>query len=145
MIRADMRCAYRELEARLRPFVARRVSAASEVDDVMQDVFLRMQRMPARPARGGACRRHDGRLALRNEVARSAGAREAARAARGLLRDRVGRARPRHRLRAATERQAASGLLLRRPRARSLGPVEREVFAGLSQRVRFLIIVDEKI
>ena len=44
MIRADMRCAYRELEARLRPFVARRVSAASEVDDVMQDVFLRMQR-----------------------------------------------------------------------------------------------------
>ena len=44
MIDADMRCAYRELEARLRPFVARRVSAASEVDDVMQDVFLRMQR-----------------------------------------------------------------------------------------------------
>ena len=44
MIDADMRCAYRELEARLRPFVARRVSAASEVDDVMQEVFLRMQR-----------------------------------------------------------------------------------------------------
>ncbi len=44
MIDPDMRCAYRELEARLRPFVARRVSAASEVDDVMQDVFLRMQR-----------------------------------------------------------------------------------------------------
>ena len=44
MIDADMRCAYRELEARLRPFVARRVSATSEVDDVIQDVFLRMQR-----------------------------------------------------------------------------------------------------
>ncbi len=44
MIDRDMRCAYRELEARLRPFVARRVSAASEVDDVLQDVFLRMQR-----------------------------------------------------------------------------------------------------
>jgi RNA polymerase sigma-70 factor, ECF subfamily len=44
MIERDMRCAYRELEARLRPFVARRVSTASEVDDVLQDVFLRMQR-----------------------------------------------------------------------------------------------------
>ncbi len=48
MISADMRCAYRELEARLRPFVARRVSAPSEVDDVMQDVFLRMQRSLAK-------------------------------------------------------------------------------------------------
>jgi RNA polymerase sigma-70 factor (ECF subfamily) len=44
MIEADMRCAYRELEGRLRPFIARRVSASSDVDDVMQDVFLRMQR-----------------------------------------------------------------------------------------------------
>jgi RNA polymerase sigma-70 factor, ECF subfamily len=44
MIHANMRCAYRELESRLRPFVARRVSAHTEVDDVMQDVFLRMQR-----------------------------------------------------------------------------------------------------
>ncbi len=48
VISADMRCAYRELEARLRPFVARRVSAPSEVDDVMQDVFLRMQRSLAK-------------------------------------------------------------------------------------------------
>ncbi len=39
-----MRCAYRELESRLRPFVARRVSADSEVDDVVQEVFLRLQR-----------------------------------------------------------------------------------------------------
>jgi RNA polymerase sigma-70 factor, ECF subfamily len=43
MINADMRCAYRELESRLRPFVARRVSADFEVDDVLQDVFLRLQ------------------------------------------------------------------------------------------------------
>ena len=46
MIHADMRCAYRELESRLRPFVARRVFADSEVDDVLQDVFLRMQQEP---------------------------------------------------------------------------------------------------
>jgi RNA polymerase sigma-70 factor (ECF subfamily) len=37
MIRADMRCAYRDLEARLRPFVARRVSDPASVDDVVQD------------------------------------------------------------------------------------------------------------
>lgn len=35
---------WRELEARLRPFVARRVAAAADVDDVVQDVFLRLQR-----------------------------------------------------------------------------------------------------
>jgi RNA polymerase sigma-70 factor (ECF subfamily) len=34
---------HHELEVRLRPFVARRV-APSDVDDVMQDVFLRVQR-----------------------------------------------------------------------------------------------------
>jgi len=43
VIGADARSAHHELEARLRPFVARRVSA-SDVDDVLQDVFLRMQR-----------------------------------------------------------------------------------------------------
>jgi len=43
MIDADARCAHREFEARLRPFVARRVSV-SDVDDVLQDVFLRMER-----------------------------------------------------------------------------------------------------
>lgn len=47
MIDADMRCAHRELEARLRPFVARRVSTPADVDDVLQDVFLRMQRSVA--------------------------------------------------------------------------------------------------
>lgn len=39
----DTRCAYSELEGRLRPFIARRVPAA-DVDDVVQDVFLRVQR-----------------------------------------------------------------------------------------------------
>ena len=44
VIRSDMRSAYRDLEGRLRPFVARRVSSPADADDVMQDVFLRMQR-----------------------------------------------------------------------------------------------------
>lgn len=35
--------AWRDIEARLRPFVAQKVPAP-DVDDVMQDVFLRMQR-----------------------------------------------------------------------------------------------------
>ena len=40
--------AWRDLEARLRPFIARRVRTAVDVDDVVQDVFLRMQRgLPA--------------------------------------------------------------------------------------------------
>ena len=47
MIDADMRCAHRELAARLRPFVARRVSTAADVDDVLQDVYLRLQRSVA--------------------------------------------------------------------------------------------------
>jgi RNA polymerase sigma-70 factor (ECF subfamily) len=36
--------AWRELEAKLRPFVARRVHAQVDVDDVLQEVFLRMHR-----------------------------------------------------------------------------------------------------
>jgi RNA polymerase sigma-70 factor (ECF subfamily) len=35
--------AWQDVAARLRPFIARRVSPA-EIDDVMQDVFIRMQR-----------------------------------------------------------------------------------------------------
>lgn len=35
---------WRELETRLRPFVARRVNRAADVDDVLQDVYLRLQR-----------------------------------------------------------------------------------------------------
>jgi len=43
VISNDTRCAHRELEERLRPFVTRRVPT-SDVDDVLQDVFLRVQR-----------------------------------------------------------------------------------------------------
>jgi RNA polymerase sigma-70 factor, ECF subfamily len=44
MIDAAARDAWRGLDAKLRPFIARRVRAAADVDDVVQDVFLRMQR-----------------------------------------------------------------------------------------------------
>lgn len=40
----DAGVAWRDLERRLRPFVARRIRASADVDDVVQDVFLRMQR-----------------------------------------------------------------------------------------------------
>jgi RNA polymerase sigma-70 factor (ECF subfamily) len=36
--------AWRELETRLRPFVARRLRGAADVDDVLQDIFVRMHR-----------------------------------------------------------------------------------------------------
>jgi RNA polymerase sigma-70 factor (ECF subfamily) len=36
--------AWQDLEAKLRPFVSRRVRAEADADDVLQDVFLRMQR-----------------------------------------------------------------------------------------------------
>lgn len=41
------RGAWKELETRLRPFIARRVASEADVDDVVQDVFLRMQRSVA--------------------------------------------------------------------------------------------------
>lgn len=44
VIAADARGAWRDLEQRLRPFVARRVQSAADVDDVVQDVLLRMHR-----------------------------------------------------------------------------------------------------
>src|SRR5882724_10953861 len=44
MIAPEARGAWRELEARLRPYVARRVRGPADVDDVVQDVFVRMQR-----------------------------------------------------------------------------------------------------
>lgn len=43
MITTEMRGAWRALEQQLRPFVARRVRGP-DVDDVVQDVFLRIQR-----------------------------------------------------------------------------------------------------
>jgi RNA polymerase sigma-70 factor (ECF subfamily) len=44
MIDPAARGAWRDLAAKLRPFIARRVRSQSDVDDVVQDVFLRMQR-----------------------------------------------------------------------------------------------------
>ncbi len=44
MIDRAARGAWRDLETKLRPFIARRVPAEVDVDDVVQDVFLRMQR-----------------------------------------------------------------------------------------------------
>lgn len=44
MIEPAARGGWRELEAKLRPFVARRVRSDVDVDDIVQDVFLRMQR-----------------------------------------------------------------------------------------------------
>lgn len=44
MIEPAVRGAWRELEAKLRPFIARRVRSEVDVDDIVQDVFLRMQR-----------------------------------------------------------------------------------------------------
>jgi RNA polymerase sigma-70 factor (ECF subfamily) len=44
VIPTEARGAWRELEARLRPYVARRVTSASDVDDVVQEVFVRIHR-----------------------------------------------------------------------------------------------------
>lgn len=44
MIDPAARGAWRELEAKLRPFIARRVRSDVDADDIVQDVFLRMQR-----------------------------------------------------------------------------------------------------
>jgi RNA polymerase sigma-70 factor (ECF subfamily) len=60
------RPAARELEARLRPFVARRVQSRADVDDVMQDVFLRLQKTI------GALREEERFDAWLHQVARSA-------------------------------------------------------------------------
>jgi RNA polymerase sigma-70 factor, ECF subfamily len=44
MIEGEARGAWRELETRLRPYVARRVRSACDVDDVVQDVFVKIHR-----------------------------------------------------------------------------------------------------
>jgi RNA polymerase sigma-70 factor (ECF subfamily) len=43
VIAPNARGAWQELEGQLRPFVARRLADPSEVDDVLQDIFLRIQ------------------------------------------------------------------------------------------------------
>jgi RNA polymerase sigma-70 factor, ECF subfamily len=44
VIAPEARGDWRELEARLRPYVARRVRSSADVDDIVQEVFVRMQR-----------------------------------------------------------------------------------------------------
>jgi RNA polymerase sigma-70 factor, ECF subfamily len=44
MIDPSMRGVWQDLQAKLRPFIARRVVNPADVDDVVQEVFLRMQR-----------------------------------------------------------------------------------------------------
>lgn len=44
MIDPAARGAWRELEDKLRPFVARRVQSPADAEDVVQDIFLRLQR-----------------------------------------------------------------------------------------------------
>lgn len=51
MIASEARGAWREIEARLRPYVARRV-ASPDVDDVVQETFVRMHRGVASLADG---------------------------------------------------------------------------------------------
>lgn len=44
MIDPSARGAWRALESKLRPFVARRVPTSADAEDVLQDIFVRMQR-----------------------------------------------------------------------------------------------------
>jgi RNA polymerase sigma-70 factor (ECF subfamily) len=42
MIGSEARGAWKELERRLRPYLARRVASAADIDDLLQDIFLRL-------------------------------------------------------------------------------------------------------
>src|SRR6188768_2462048 len=42
MIGAEARGAWKELERHLRPYLARRVASAADIDDLLQDIFVRM-------------------------------------------------------------------------------------------------------
>lgn len=44
MIPAEARDAWRDIEARLRPYVARRVPSAAEVDDIVQEILVRVHK-----------------------------------------------------------------------------------------------------
>jgi len=43
MIGPEARGAWKELEQHLRPYLARRVASRADIDDVLQDIFVRMQ------------------------------------------------------------------------------------------------------
>jgi RNA polymerase sigma-70 factor, ECF subfamily len=42
MIGSEARGAWKELEQHLRPYLARRVASAADIDDLLQDIFVRM-------------------------------------------------------------------------------------------------------
>jgi RNA polymerase sigma-70 factor (ECF subfamily) len=44
MIPTEARGAWSEIETRLRPYVARRAASPADVDDLLQEIFVRMQR-----------------------------------------------------------------------------------------------------
>jgi len=44
MIPAEARGAWRDIEARLRPYVARRLASAAEVDDIVQEILVRVHK-----------------------------------------------------------------------------------------------------
>ena len=44
MIPAEARGAWRDIEARLRPYVARRVASVAEVDDLVQEILVRVHK-----------------------------------------------------------------------------------------------------
>ena len=44
MIGAEARGAWKDLEGHLRPYLARRVASAADVDDLLQEIFVRMHR-----------------------------------------------------------------------------------------------------
>ena len=44
MIASEARGAWRDIEQRLRPYVARRVASRADVDDVLQEIFVRIHR-----------------------------------------------------------------------------------------------------
>jgi len=43
MIGSEARGAWKELERHLRPYLARRVASPADIDDLLQDIFVRMQ------------------------------------------------------------------------------------------------------
>ena len=83
MIEAAARGAWKELDAKLRPFVTRRVRSSADVDDVVQEVLLRIQR-------GAATLRDDDRFGpWVYRIARSAIVDHQRAAARNPLSDRT--------------------------------------------------------
>lgn len=44
MIASEARGAWQDIERRLRPYVARRVASAADLDDVLQEIFVRIHR-----------------------------------------------------------------------------------------------------